>query len=209
VLSPWKTKTKKDFLNIIKNKEKNLSEVDILNTLVYPYIEPNNIFMNDAELQWVLINLRNISIDNNMKFLIECSNCNDDIVIECKLLDLCKYKENEYPTIKNNREWKDIDSLDALKNAIKNNKSEFPKNIEMLLHLDSANGEKFKNIEEKINYLDNLNLEEGNILSNEFKDIDSEIKLEYKTKCPHCEYKTNYIFEEIPDFFDPLLPKEL
>jgi len=208
-LKPWKTKTKKDFLNIIKKKEKNLSEEDILEVLINPYVEPNDIYFSDDELQWILINLRNISIDNNMKFLIECSNCNEDILVECKLLDLVQFRENQYPIIKNERGWKDIESLQDYKKGIKQYSDEFPKNIEMLMHLDTVEGKKFNSLAEKIEYFEDLDLLEGNKIVDEYNEVKSKIDLSYKTKCPHCDYEGKYIFEELPNFFEPLLPKEL
>jgi hypothetical protein len=208
-ISAWKTKTKKDFLNIIREKEKNLSEDDVLDVLIKPYIKPNDIYFSEAELQWILINLRNISIESNMKFLIDCSNCKEEITIECKLMDLCDYKLNSFPIIKGERAWKDISNLNELKEYVKKYKDEFPKNIEMLLHLDGVGKNKFNSFNEKIEYFDNLDLQEGNTLLSEFDEINSNIKLSYKIKCPHCDNIDTYIFEEIPDFFEPLLPKEL
>jgi hypothetical protein len=208
-ISPWKTKTKKDFLNIIRKKEKNISEDDIMDVLIKPYIESNDIYFSDDELQWILINLRNISVDNNIKFLIECGNCKKDIIIECKLLDLCEYTENQYPIIKNNQTWKDINNLEEYKSSIQSYPDEFPKNIEMLLHLEAIGDKRFNSIKERIEYFENLDLESGNNLVKEYEDIKSNIKLFYKTKCSHCDYKSKYTFDEIPDFFEPLLPKEL
>jgi hypothetical protein len=207
-IKPWKTKTKKDFLNIIKKKGKEISENDILDTLILPYVEPNNIYFSDEEIQWILVNIRNISANNDMKFLIECSNCKKDITISCKLLDLCEYKENEYPIIKNEKAWIDLDDSKSLKDNIKKY-DEFPKNIEMLMHLESVGNKKFSNMDEKIEYFENLSLEDNDKLVDEYKEVKSDIELKYKTKCPKCEYETTYVFEEIPNFFDPILPKEI
>jgi hypothetical protein len=164
-IKAWKTKTKKEFLNIIKNKKDKLTEEDILNTLILPYIEPNNIYFSEEELQYLLINIRNISVSENIKFITKCNNCNKDIEIDTNILNLCEYKENQYPIIKDDISWKDIENERILKTNITKYKDELPGNIEMFMHIDGIENKKFKNLDEIIEFFEDLTLEESNKIS--------------------------------------------
>ncbi len=50
---PWKAKAKKEFVKIFKEKKDKTSEKDILNILVYPYLEEKDLFYSSAEIQYV------------------------------------------------------------------------------------------------------------------------------------------------------------
>jgi hypothetical protein len=208
-IKPWKTKTKKDFINIIKNKKDKLTEDDILKTLILPYVEPNNLYFSEDELQFILINIRNISIKDNIKFFTECKNCKENIEINTKIINLCEYSPNEYPIIENDISWKDIESDKELQENIKKHKDELPSNIEMLMHIDGIKNKKFKNIEEVIEFFDDLSLDENEKLFKDYSKVKSSIEIKYTTKCPECKTQEIYTFEEIPDFFNPLLPEKL
>jgi hypothetical protein len=208
-IKAWKTKTKKEFLNIIKNKKDKLTEEDILNTLILPYIEPNNIYFSEEELQYLLINIRNISVSENIKFITKCNNCNKDIEIDTNILNLCEYKENQYPIIKDDISWKDIENERILKTNITKYKDELPGNIEMFMHIDGIENKKFKNLDEIIEFFEDLTLEESNKISKDYSEIQSSIEIKYTTDCSDCSHQDTYIFDEIPDFFNPLLPEKI
>ena len=206
-IQPWKTKTKKEFLTVIKNKQDKLDENDIFNILIKPYITPNDIYLSDDEIQWIMINIRNISLDNNMNFLVECS-CGNDIEIKCKLMDLCKYTENQYPIIKDDIAWRDIKNKDELIKNQKTNEDEIPKIIEMLSHIDKIEGKSLP-FSDIVEYNDDLPLNDGNKMLETYDEIKSTIVISYVAECPNCKKTKTFKFENIPNFFDPLLPKEL
>jgi hypothetical protein len=203
-IKPWKTKTKKEFLNLIKKNNgdfKNIKESEVLKVLLTPYIEPNDIFLSDAEKEYLIICIRNISLDNNISFLIECSGCGEKIPVKCEIMDLVKYQENQYPIILNDISWIDIKN-----NTQSKYKDYMPGTIEMLSHISDYKGE--VNLDKMVEIYDNMELKESDDLYKDYTTIRSSIKIEREETCPYCSELDTYYLESVPDLFEPLLPKE-
>ena len=202
----WKTKAKKDFIKKIKEKKEQITEEDILEVLFNPYVEPNDIYFSEDEIQYLLVQIRDFSIKDDIKFRIKCSSCSDIIEVKTRPLDIVKYQENQYPTEIDNVVWKDIKLRNTLEIA-KHKLDMLPWIVEMLLHIEKANGEEIKSLEEVVYFYENLSLDESSKLEEDYDKVRSLLSIEKEIKCPHCNETDTYFFKEVPKFFDPLLPK--
>jgi len=207
-ITQWKAKTKKNFLNAIKNKGENFTNDDIMDVLLYPYITPNDIFLNDDEIQYLLVQIRKISINEDISFITECKKCNKDIKITCDVSDIINFKKNQFPIDKNNIKWKDLKYKNSLKNIF-DKYDDFPKILEILAHIEKINNKTITSFEEILEIYEDMDLTESENLEKTFNEIDTVFNIKKSLKCPHCNTLDEYYFEEIPGFFDPILPREI
>jgi len=207
-ISPWKAKAKKEFVKIFKAKGDKVTEKDVLDILVYPYIDDIKQFYSSAELQYIMTKIREISIkDRDVNFTIECSTCKEDIDVDMDIYDLVHYKETLIPTIKENIEWVDPESSDIIEKTLLDNEEEPPDVIMLGLNIKSINGQEIKNIEEFLEIYDELDMNEISKIENTWKEITPSFSIYSTLKCDKCENSNEYYFDIIPGFFDPLLPK--
>ena len=206
-VTPWKAKAKKEFIKIFKKKGENVSEEDILNILLYPYLK-EKIYLSPAEAQYVLVKLREISLRNNeVEFSLTCNNCGEDINVNINISDLIQYKETHLPIEKDGKKWEDPESLDQIKNALIKFKQEPPHIIMLGLNLKKYNDKEIKSLEEFLEIYNDLDFEEAEDLEDEWLGLTSDFKIIKNFKCNECNVELNYEFDVIPGFFDPLLPK--
>jgi len=205
-IKPWKTKTKKEFLKVIKEKQDNTSTEDIINTLVLPYIEPNDIFFTDEELQYLLINIREISIKEPIEFSAKCFKCEERYKITKRVLNFAKYKKSSYPK-QSDYLWEEIKNKNSLKEKISEYPDETKYDIEMLLHIKKILDDEVTSFEDTLEYFDDLDMEESEEMYNEYNEVKSYLELNIEDKCDNCGHINFYTFDTIPDFFKPLIPK--
>lgn len=207
-LSPWNAKTKKEFVKIFKLKQEKVSEQDILNTLVYPYIDKTDIYYSAAELQYLLAQLRKLSIDKKIEFSIDCDKCKEEVDVSLDIDEIVTYTPNQFPSQLNNVGWKDIEGKDSIKAFSKQFPEETEYDIAKILHISDYQGTRIERFEQMLEILENLPLQEDAELDDTYYDVISKIKIGSKIKCTSCAFEKNYEFDIIPSFFDPLLPKK-
>ena len=209
-ISPWKTRTKKDFIKAMKDKKSidGLDEEEILNILLYPYIEPKDIYLNDAEKQYLIVKIRDISMKSEIDFSIKCSSCGEIIDVSCNILDMVDYSPNKYEILHNDILWTDIENKYELQKNKMKYQDYLPQTIEMLSHI-----KKYKNkevtLEEMVELYEDFDLSESDKIVEDYNKIKSKLELRLEVKCDKCNSKDTYYFETIPKLFDPLLPKEV
>jgi hypothetical protein len=210
-ISPWKAITKKNFLNVLRDKKENIGEDDILNTLVLPYLddEGKELYLSIAEVQWILKNLREISVGEELSFILECDACEKEFDVETTLDNITHYTPNQYPVDDDIFSWVDLATRDSLKIAMKKYKKEPPKLIEMLLHLEKVDNEDIKNLNQALEYYNNLTLPEEKRLTDSFRNVESYYSVSEEYTCPHCGETKKYTFDVVPGFFDPLMPADI
>jgi len=210
-LTPWKSKTKKDFIKLFKEKEDKVSEEDIINVLVMPYISDTKAYYSPDEIQYILVELRKLSIDEEIAFSLDCDKCGEVIDIDTTLTEITDYTPNKFPIETGNVQWRDLPNKDSLKKVIKKYPAEPPRNLQTLLHMSHFQGQPVTSIDEIMEKVDNLSLKEDNELLENFESVQSIIKISKIIKCNNkdCKFEKDYIFDVIPTFYDPLLPKDM
>ena len=210
---PWKTKTKKEFLKTVKEFAENgkeMKEDDILRVLLYPYVNTKNIYLSDDEKQYLLVKIRDISLPQDIEYTINCSNCDGIIDVRCKPLEMVNYQENQYPVIKNDILWEDLqgDTKPLIQSIIRKYGDYLPQTIEMLLHIKKYKDEEITDFEKMIEIYEDLSLMESETIVDTYDEVKSKMLIEKDIKCDLCEFEDTYYFDTIPDLFEPLLPKE-
>jgi len=207
-ISPWVGKTKRDFMRLFKDKKDKISEQDIINILVKPFINPSDIYYSGEEIQYILITLRSISISDNIVDTKKCQKCDVDINIDIPVNDMCEYFPSKYPIIDDNIKWKDIKSINAIKDVSKKYPEEPISLIELLLHIEEYKKEPISSFQQILDIADNMSLKESDETTDNFNRNRSFVGMHYKVTCD-CGEENEFIYEDIPSFFDPLLPKEV
>jgi len=209
-LTGWVGSTKKNFMNLFKEKGENVAEQDVLGILVYPFITPNDIYYSEDELQYILINLRDISVKDDITFAEECVNeeCNEVLDVSLKVSDIYSYTQSKYPSTDGKIAWRDIQGKNDLKDLVAKNENELPGNTEAYLHIESYDGNQITSFNQIQELVDELPLNESNDIIDNFDRNKSSIELSCEETCK-CGEVNVFEFESIPSFFDPLLPKEL
>jgi len=210
-ITPWKSKTKKEFIKLFKRKEDKVNEQDIIDVLVIPYIQEKETYYSPDEIQYILIKLREISITDEINFSMDCDNkeCGKNFDIETNLGNISSYQPNKYPTELNNVTWRDLPAKDSLTKMIKKYPDEPPRSISMILHIETINGELISSFQQLINIVDDLSMRDADDLERDYNLVSSKLDIKQNIKCTHCGFEKEYLFDIIPTFFDPLLPKDM
>ena len=207
-ISPWKGKTKKDFVKIFRAKGENITEDDILDTLVIPYIDNNEQYYSPDEIKYILFNLRILSTTDEVEFTIECNNCEEEIVINTTLDKTFKYRLGSFPFENDGIKWREI-GKGNIESISARYPDELAKDIELMLHIEEYAGVKIKNFEQILDISDNLSIKDSNNLAQTFIDNESRVTIGSRVQCPSCNNESDYIFDKIPSFFEPLLPRKI
>jgi len=206
-ISPWKSKTRKQFIKLFKEKKTDVLEDDIVDILVMPYIEPNNIFLSSDEIQYLLIKIREISLDNKISFIMECENCKEDFDVDIELNKLVNYSPGNFSKA-SICEWTDELNKDTFKKSLEKYPDEVPKDLEMLIHIKSCNDKDYTlDLDKLIDDFDDFKLSEILNIKNEYSEVKSKLEISSTIKCTKCGFSKKYQFDVIPSFFDPLMPK--
>lgn len=208
-IHPWKAGTKKELLKTIKTKQTQFSETDLLDILFYPYLDEKDKYYSDDEIQYLVLNLRDISIPDDIVIKEKCKKCGTEIEIRGKALDFVDFQKSNYNKKTGKYTWRDLKDKNSLERVIKQYPDEFVGTLDMLLHLESIDGEKINSFKEVMEYYDNLSIIESEELENFYEEVKSKLKIHKKVKCPSCGFENIFEFKTLPGLFDALFPKEL
>lgn len=210
-ISSWKGKTKKDFVNIFRNKKEKITEQDVVDILLYPYIDNVDQYYSSSEIQYMLTCIREISIKDDIVFSIECDNigCKKDISVVKDISEMYTYTPSKYPVELNEVKWVDLRNSKSLETACKKFPNELRTDIELMLHIESINGDIIHSFEDILEICNDLDIQASNDLADDFISVKSQFNIGSDIECPHCGSKKHHSFDIIPAFFDPILPKDI
>jgi hypothetical protein len=208
-ITPWKARTKKDFISLIKNKKDKMTEEDIVGCLVTPYIEEKDIYLTSYEIQYLLINIRNISIKEDITSTIKCLDCSESIKINKNVMDFVKYKPADIPCTVNNVTFKEIQNKNTIKDAKIKYPDENETDLEMLFSIEKIKDKIVQSFQDILEYYEDLDLESANNISDSYLESRSNLSIEITETCPKCKKTNTWYFDTMPGFFDALLPKEI
>jgi len=209
-LSGWTGSTKKQFINLFKDKGDNVSEKDVMSILVYPFITPSDVYYSEDEIQYILIHLRDLSLTDEIKVETECSNekCKKDLFQSVNVKELCEYTEGKFPIVDGPITWRELNKRDDVNMTHKQHKEEPYIYVEKYLHIEKYNDEIMTGFQRIMDVLDDIPLKDYNEVSDNYDRNRSKIELGYTFECV-CGTETKIEMDSIPDFFNPLLPKEI
>lgn len=205
-LTPWKAKTKKEFVKLFKG-DKELNEKDLVSTLILPSIDEQEAFYTSDEVQYILTQLKVISIGDNVDFNMECDECHTNFDIHLTIKDIVKYTPSNY-TKTENIDWRDIPSRKIFDEASKRFPDESVNEIEMLLHISSYRGTQTTSFEQILDTYNNMSIKESQELIDAYTEVRPRLELSGVLTCTNeeCKQSDEYDFDVIPGFFDELMP---
>jgi len=215
-IKPWTGKTKKRIRKLFEFVE-NPEEIDLktlIKVLVYDHIE-EDVFLNEGEIQYLLGEIRKISIGDTIKITSECPICDTPNVINCETSDFLHYTDNNFPfsieiddlnsTVIN---IKDIETLKEYETTVSEilESEDYDgytseKDIEIAMHLEIDK----LSTKEIINYLDNTSVRTVKEILNAIEKVSPKCEMTYEAKCKNCQDVVNFNIEIMQDIFENLL----
>ncbi len=192
----WKAKEKLAFIDIMKNNSDKSQLVDIL---VYNCIE-EKVALSKDEYKYVLSVIRSKSLGDVIPLEFSCEHCERRFIVEIKLSEVIKpvFEESKViSTPKYDIELCEIQNVDYYKQVINQAADE----LDLYLRIKSINGNDGYTLEEIIEFFENLDVQDFDEIFEQWDKIKLKIQDIRIVKCPHCEGKTQYEFDEIPGFF--------
>jgi hypothetical protein len=210
-ISSWRTKDEKAYLNMLENAERNnkvITDQEIYNVLIKPVIK-EDIVLSSNEQKMLLIEIRKISISDEIKDSIKCDKCSSEINISNKIDDIVSFLPSNFRSV-------NIDDITFVFGDIKRQKDKAKMNIEdglvnyifteFLLHISEIHyqdnifkyGENMNYIELQ-DFIDSLNTNTFDKLFEEYHTmIDSlEMKVQHKCECSNIIIKE---YNSLPGF---------
>jgi hypothetical protein len=189
----WKAKDRKNFKKAIQVN--NDLDKSIIETLVLNCLEDRNVALTYDEIQYILIELRKVSVSDKFTFKYTCGNCGTNHKLSVKIDDINK------PLFK---EWGEVGNvvLGEIANSkfYNDNKDESDEIKELAFHTKSVNGNNNLTFDEVIAYYDDMEINEFDEIIIAFDDMKFKIGNEKEFKCD-CGNTQIYEFDEIPGFF--------
>jgi len=209
-LKEWTGGTKRKFMDLFKNKGMNIKESDVHDILIKPYIVPNDVFLNSAEFQYILIELKRMNFKNEFKFEMKCAHCEDSFIVETTLSDVTNYISGKLSTIDTDlTKLRDIPNQELFDDIIKKYPSENKMYLQLILSILRIKDKESESIELTKESLENLTISEYNELEEFFIENESSLDLALEIECPECNIGDVYEFDSLPNFFEDMLPKNL
>jgi len=208
-IKPWTGKTKKKFKKIFEFVERpeDIDFKQVMKTLLYDHIK-EDIYLNEGEQQYLLAEIKKISLNDNFNESINCYNCDNKIHINKKIDEVLKYKENKLPKKYNNIEFVDIKNLESLENEIKQIKESIDydgltsdQDVEFAMHIKI----KDKTTKEIIEYLDNLAIKDLTDIIKNITEVLPSCSTEIELICPKCQHTDVYDIDITKEIFESLL----
>lgn len=205
-ITPWKAKTKKEFIKLF-NGEQELKEEDLISVLIMPSIDRKEAFYTTDEIQYILTQLKSLSVGDSVDFSMDCEKCKTNFDIHLSIGDIVNYRPSNYG-VSENVIWRDIPTKQIFDDAVKNFPDEAVGEIEMLLHISAYKGVTTTSLEQILEVYNDMTISESQSLIDEYLEVRPLIELSSKLTCtnPDCGQSDDYDFDIIPGFFDELMP---
>jgi hypothetical protein len=192
----WKGKDKKAFLNALKVEK--IDENNVMDTLVYSCIEEDIILSTD-EFKYVLSRIRAISLGEEINIEFYCTKCGELYKKDFLLKDIIRWSYNNLKEIK-------VQDIIIKLGEIKNKTIYIQKIAEdelydLLLRIESFNGDTSFTLDELIDKFDNLDLSIISNIIEQYENAKFKLLNINTVECPKCKNKTDFEFDELPGFF--------
>lgn len=209
----WTGKTKKVFKKLVENIT-DIDQLDLDQTmavLLREYMLDYDTYLSDVEQQFLLIKMREASLDDKFDFISNCPNCNHEQEIQSTIKDTFHFAPGQYP-IKNEEldiEFVDITDQTSLESAVERITSSpmydgitTKADVEVAMHIKTSDN---KSPEQVLDMIDELDLKTLNEILDKLSDAAPKMEMYSNRVCKGCTQKVDFETEEIPDVFEELL----
>lgn len=195
----WKVKDKKKFL---QNKSDPLK---IKEALVYDCLEDNDIALSEEEYKYMLIRIREESIDEKVQYEFTCDHCNQSFDFEANLNEINKPIFKEYGDIivgKHIFKMTNLRNRNFYENTILGMDDEEERAlVDFILHVDSYNSQDGLSFEGLVDVINDLDVKDFEKIFKQWEDMKFKVDNIEPVSCPHCGNVEQYEFDDLPGFF--------
>jgi len=205
---PWKSKDEKNFLTLMEAKEE-ITDDDFKNILILPCLKDKDIYLSEADLQYLLIEIRKQSISDEfeMKFICKNEKCKSVNEIDVNFDDIVDYKPDNVKIFKDENliiHFGNIKNIQIFEEKIKD-VNHIEKNfIEMIMRIEKIiiNDKEYNTFtyDEVYNYINELEVKQYDKLIKYYNDNKSNMNIEGTFNCAFCGHENSFYFDEIPNF---------
>ncbi len=215
MFKPWNGKTRK----IFKKMASEIDDVDITaedfeklqEILFRDYISVPDMYLSAVEQQYLLIKIREYSLNGDFSYVSACPECDEYNDISTTIHESCVYTPSKYPTKDEGFgiEYVDIISQTFFKSEIERVlkspnwdglTSEGDVEIAMHIKLNDA-----QLCDDVLDEMDEMSLSKLNLITTQLASIASDLKIGVTKKCSHCNEEVYFETDEGPDVFEDLL----
>jgi len=207
-IKPWTGKTKKKLRKFFENvtSPEDINFMAVIKTLIYDYIK-EDVYLNEGELQYLLVKIREISLGDDLNTISECPLCGNENRINVLTKDVTFFTENKLPQKFKDINFVDIKNLKVYENEVKNimESNDYDgitteSDIEMSLHIDIG-----KSTKETINYLDEINIKESSEIISELRKVLPSCVIKENKNCSGCQNDVDFVIDVSTTVFEELL----
>lgn len=191
----WKGKDKRNFMKEMQKQKPN--EDKITKALVYDCIEEDVILSTD-EFKYVLSMIRAESLGNEIKYNFYCTECDSTHERTYNITDIIRASYSDDSVIS-------VGDININLGEIKNKefyieKIKEGKIYDFLLRINDINGDKTLDLDDLINFLDELDIDILDEILKKYDDIRFKVDDVNEFVCD-CGHREKYHFDELPEFF--------
>ena len=204
----WTGKTKKIFNKLLDTKGEDISVEDISRDLIREYIQEQDIYLSPLEEQYLIVKIRDISLDDKYTYSSMCPECDFIDTITDKTSNIFKYKKSKFPKKIGDINFVDIESfskftqtVSGIQTAATYDGLSTEADIEIAMHIDYDN----KTPIEVMDYIDTLSLRDISQIIDSLSSVSPDLSMGVKKVCPECKTEVFFEAEEIPNVFEELI----
>jgi hypothetical protein len=196
----WKVKDKKKFIDAVNARNAELSDC-----IVFDCLEDKNVTLTTDEFKWVLMNIRAKSIGSNLKFDIDCEECDKFFEYDVPLLQVNVPTFEPFGVLKSGDITLEMGEVmsreyyhDAISQCGNNEEKSF---IDMLYHVRKLNGSDAFTFDSLYEYINNMDLDVGEELFKQWNTMKFTFNTTHDVECPSCNETQKIQFDNLFGFF--------
>ena len=207
-LVPWNGKTKKKFKKVFEFIEdpRDVDFKKLMKVLVIDQVK-EDISLADAEIQYIMAELYDISISGDVSVETDCPSCGNPTKITSTIAKDMKFEKNQLPKKHKDIMFENVPYSTVIKNVRDIMEDDNYDGITTEADIETATRIKIpgKNIKQTINYLDELSIKEIEELMKSYEAALPKFTLEHTQKCRDCDVDQEFEVELITNLFELLM----
>jgi hypothetical protein len=195
----WKVKDKKKYLENIQSTPMSRE------ALVYDCMEDKKIALDEEEIKYVLIQIREASIKDPIEYTFTCENCNGQYDYSAKLSEIITLDGSNVGEIVSGStsfEMGHVQNRDFYQGLVLSALHEEDKElIDFMLHIKSFNGNDGFTFDMLNDFVSNMDVKEFEVAFDKWQKMKLTTNNVSSVICPHCNHEEWYQFDALPGFF--------
>lgn len=195
----WKVKDKKKYLE-------NIKDIPVAReALIYDCLEDKRIALDEEELKYMIVQIRNASIGDPIEYMFTCESCEEPYSYLANLKEIMTLEGNNTGEIAIGNtvfEMTNIQNKDFYQDMYLSAQSPEEKElVDFMLHVKSFNGNDGFTFDTLSEFISEMHVKEFEYVFDKWKEMRVQVDNISPVICPHCEHEEWYEFDALPGFF--------